>query len=67
MKSVENPVQIHGNPSEIHEISENLCGVYLFHFGRRQNSIRKKKAQREVFPGGIRRIRVIRGDKVEKR
>ena len=38
-------------------------------FGRRQNSIRKKKAQREVFPGGIRgdkRIRVIRGDKGDK-
>ena len=66
MKSVENPVQIHGNPSEIHEISENLCGVYFSHFGRRQNSIRKKKAQRERFPGGIRRIRVIRGDKGDK-
>ena len=66
MKSVENPVQIHGNPSEIHEISEILCVVYLSHFGRRQNSIRKEKAQREVSPGGIRRIRVIRGDKGDK-
>ena len=41
-------------------------------FGRRQNSIRKKKAQREVFPGGIRGdkrirvIRVIRRDKCDK-
>ena len=37
--------------------------------GRRQSSIRKKKVQREVFPGGIRnkRIRVIRGDKGDKK
>ena len=31
-----------------------------------KNSIRKKKAQREVLPVGIRRIRVIRGDKGDK-
>ena len=66
MKSVENQVQIHGNPSEIHEISENLCEVYLSHFGRSQNSIRKKKAQREVLQGGIRMIRGIRGVKEDK-
>ena len=66
MKSVENPVQIHGNPSEIHEISENLCEVYLSHFGRSQNSIRKKKAQREVFPGGIRGDKEDKGDKGDK-
>ena len=50
MKSIENPVGIHGNWTEA-----------KFHT--------KKKVQREVFPGGIRnkRIRVIRGDKGDKK
>ena len=69
MKSVENQVQIHGNPSEVHEIRRKSMWGLSAPFGRRQNSIREKRAQREVFPGGIRgirRIRVIRGDKGDK-
>ena len=63
---------------------ENPCPVYLHRictdFGRRQNSIRKKKAQREmlknsirkkkaqreVLPGGIRGDKEDRGDKGDK-
>ena len=51
MKTVENPVQIQGNPSEIHEIRRKSMRCLSAPFGRRQNSIGKKKAQREVFPG----------------
>ena len=63
MKSVENPVQIHGNPSEIHEVRRKSMRGLSAPFGRRQNSIRKKKAQREVFPGGMKVDKEDRGDK----
>ena len=63
MNSMEHPPQIH----EIRRKSmRGLSAPLSAPFGRRQNSIRKKKAQREVLPGGIRRIRVIRGDKGDK-
>ena len=45
---------------------ENLCGVDLHRRGRRQNSIRKKKAQREVLQKGIRGIREDKEDKGDK-
>ena len=67
-KSIRDSWQIHefqgkiqSRSMEIHPRSmkfvENPCEVYLHFscttFGRRQNSIRKKKAQRQVFPEGI--------------
>ena len=63
MKSVENPVQIQGNPSEIHEVRRKSMRGLSAPFGRRQNSTGKKKAQREVFPGGIRWDKEDKGDK----
>jgi len=55
MKSVENPVQIHGNPSEIHEISANLCGVYLSHFWTEAELHKKKEGTETSVPRGDKR------------
>ena len=71
MNSMENPVQIHGNPSEIHEIRRKsmrnlFVPLICTAFGRRQNSIRKKKAQREVLPGGDKKDQGDKGDKEDK-
>ena len=67
MNSVANPVQIHGNLSEIHEISENLCGVYLSHFWTEAEIHKKKEGTERSVPRGDKRIRVIRGDKGDKK
>ena len=57
----ENPVQIHGNPSEIHEIRKismrNLSAPLICTaFGRRQNSIRKRKHKGKCSLGGTMEI-----------
>ena len=42
------------------KVDSLLIHQYRHQTGRRQSSIRKKKAQREVLQGGIRGTRVIR-------
>ena len=63
MKSVENPVQIHGNPSEIHEISENLCEVYLSHFWTEAELHKKKEGTERSVPRGDKEDKGDKGDK----